>query len=422
MVNRDLRPAACAALAVVLLAYVGCSGDPSVKTAPGTAAKEPAAKPAGAAASPPASPVEKLMAEFDKPAALLIVTGQQEGYLEPCGCSAEQIGGLLRRYEFLERVRKQNWPVSLIDLGGLIKDPAHARGGLEQNKIKFDYALKALKLLGYDALALSADDLKVGVGETMGLFDNNLGERTKILVANVQPEQIYEKLFRPSIVVKAGPVKLGVTAVIDPDLLAKLADPDKDVTLKAITPPDQVLPKVLADLESSSEYQVLLVQGPPALAKRLGEAFPGFDVVVATSEMADPLNPEPEMISGGKTMLITVGKKGKYVGAIGVHPGDSKPLRFHLITLNRRFEGPAAPMKALIEDEYRQTLKSLGVVENFVRLNIINGAPGATFVGAANCKDCHPNTFDKWSKSKHFHAFEALFAIPSPIRRLTPNA
>ena len=211
----DIRPAAGAVLAIVVLAYVGCSSDPSGETATTKKATDKGAATGAASAAKtdrPVAPIDKLMAELNNPAALLVVSGQQEGYLEPCGCSAEQIGGLLRRFDFIERLRKQNWPVSLVELGGLIKDPAHARGGFEQSKIKFDYALKALKLLGYDALALSADDLKVGVGEALGLFDNNLGEKTKIVVANVQPEQIYEKLFRPSIVVTAGPVKLGITA------------------------------------------------------------------------------------------------------------------------------------------------------------------------------------------------------------------
>ena len=408
----ELRPVACATLAVVVVAYVGCSGDPAVNTAAPT-------KPAGtaapeASADQTASPMDKLMAELNNPAAVLFLSGQQEGYLEPCGCSAEQVGGLLRRYDFIERVRKQNWPVSLVELGGLIKDPAHSRGGFDQNKIKFDYALKALKLLGYDAMALSADDLKVGVGEALGLFDNNLGEKTKIVVANVQPEQIYEKLFRKSVVVTAGRVKLGITGVIDPEGLQKLSDPDKDVALTGLKPPEEVLPKVLAELEAASDYQVLLVQGPPAMAKRLGEALPGFDVVVATSEFPDPLSREPELLGGGKTMLITTGKKGKYLGAISIHPKEATPLRFHLVTLNKRFDGPAAPMKALIQDEYRQTLKSLGVVENFVRINFINGAPGATFAGGATCRDCHPGTYLKWSTTKHAKAFQALLDDSKP--------
>ena len=100
---------------------------------------------------------------------------------------------------------------------------------------------------------------------------------------------------------------------------------------------------MLAELETKSDYQVLFVQGPPALAKRLGEANPGFDVVVATCEFVDPLSREPEMLAGGKTMLVTTGKKGKYLGVISIHPKDATPLRFHLVTLNRRFNGPAAP-------------------------------------------------------------------------------
>ncbi len=415
----DFRPMVSAALAVVVLAYVGCSSDPPEKNSPeknvlSTKPEGTGTSAVGAGAEKTLSPIDKLMAELDNPAAVLFVSGQQDGYMEPCGCSAEQIGGLLRRYEFIERVRKQNWPVALIDLGSLIKDPAQSRGGFEQSKIKFDFALKALKLLGYDALALSADDLKVGVAETLGLFDNNLGEKTKVVVANVQPEQIYEKLFRKSLVVTAGPVKLGITAVIDPEGIQKLSDPDKDVALTGLKPPEQVLPGVLAELESKSDYQVLLVQGPPALAKRLGESNPGFDVVVATCEFPDPLSREPEALNGGKTMLITTGKKGKYVGVVSVHPKDATPLRFHLVTLNRRFDGPAAPMKALVEDEYRQSLKSLGVVENFVRMNVVNGAPGAAFSGAAACKDCHPNTFNKWSTTKHKDAFKALQDDPKP--------
>ena len=325
---------------LALTLYLGCSGDPPaapVAPAPAKAATDGGVKKASA------SPGDKLIAEFDNPAALLILSGQQDGYIEPCGCSAEQIGGLIRRFDFVEQMQKQQWPVCLIDLGGLIKDPANARGGFEQAKIKFDYAVKALKLLKYDALALSADDLKVGVGEAMGIFDNNLGEQTKIVVSNVQPDSVYERLFRPSIVVTAGPVKVGITSVIDPETIQKLSDPDKDVALKSIKPPDEVLPGVLKDLESKSDYQVLMVQGTPALAKRLGEAFPGFDVIVATSETADPLSHEPELLNGGKTMLTSTGKKGKYVGVISFHPKDAKPLRFHLVMLNRRFEGPAHP-------------------------------------------------------------------------------
>src|SRR5262249_52039696 len=144
-----------------------------------------------------------------------------------------------------------------------------------------------------------------------------------------------------------------------------------------------------------------MVQGPPALAKQLAEAYPGFDIVVSTSEFDDPLTQEPERLNGGKTSLVAVGKKGKYVGVFGFYPNESERLRYYRVILNDRYDGPGKPMKTLIQDEYRQMLKAAGVVENYQRHDFVNGAPGATFVGAANCKSCHRLTYAKWSTTWH---------------------
>ena len=194
-----------------------------------------------------------------------------------------------------------------------MKDPSAARGGFEQAKYKFDFAIKAVKLLKYDALAFSAEDLKVGVAEALGLFDNGLGDTTKIVVANARPIDVFARVFQPSVIVPAGPVKLGVTAVIDPDLLERLNDPDKNdlVPKPNIKSPDEVLPAVLSDLEAKSDFQVLMVQGKPELARRLATAFPGFDVVVGTSPSDDVLNREAETLNGGKTHGRDRGQEGK---------------------------------------------------------------------------------------------------------------
>ncbi len=243
---------------------------------------------------------------------------------------------------------------------------------------------------------------------------NGLGDKTKIVVANVQPAPGFEAIFRPSLIVEAGPAKVGVTAVIDPEGLNKLIDPDKEAILPTVKRPDEVLAGVLAELEPKSDYQVLMVQGPPAMAKRLAVAYPGFDIVVSTSEFVDVLDHEPERLNGGKTMLVTVGQKGKHVGVFGLYPGQSEPLRYQLVTLDKKFDGPATAMKKLIEDEFRDTLRQVGVVENYIRRNYVNGAPGATYVGAENCKSCHPNTYMKWSTTKHAQAFVSLEHDPKP--------
>src|SRR5262249_23240432 len=137
-----------------------------------------------------------------------------------------QLGGLLRHFEFVDRLRKQDWPIASIDLGSLVKDPSGARGGFEQAKIKFTVALEALTTLGSQALVLSPDDLKIGVGEVLAQY-LNLTKGPKVLAGNVQPAAGFEQILVPSLVTQTGPIKLGITAVVDPESLAKLSDPDR---------------------------------------------------------------------------------------------------------------------------------------------------------------------------------------------------
>ncbi len=81
--------------------------------------------------------------------------------------------------------------------------------------------------------------------------------------------------------------------------------------MPTIKQPGDVLAAVFAELDAKSDYQVLMVQGPPELAKRLAEAYPGFDIVIATSEFDDPINRDGESLNGGNTMLVSVGKRAR---------------------------------------------------------------------------------------------------------------
>ncbi|HEX4149778.1 MAG TPA: hypothetical protein VHY20_12355, partial [Pirellulales bacterium] len=53
----------------------------------------------------------------------ILITGEQLGYLEPCGCAGleNQKGGLGRRATLIKQLRAQGWPVVAIDLGGLVR-------------------------------------------------------------------------------------------------------------------------------------------------------------------------------------------------------------------------------------------------------------------------------------------------------------
>src|SRR5947209_199192 len=191
MTSTSYRGVAALGLLAGVLAYVGCSSPaPDGGKAP---AKPASASAGGAAAGHPPEAAGTPFAGWPTPASALVISGEQFGYLEPCGCTQGQHGGLKRRYVLVERLRNERkWPLALIDLGSLIKDPAGARGGFEQSKLKFDVALKALKLMNYDALALSPEDMKVGTDEAFVRFLNMPGEKTKVVCANGGPVTGFE--------------------------------------------------------------------------------------------------------------------------------------------------------------------------------------------------------------------------------------
>src|SRR5262249_39117855 len=152
---------------------------------------------------------------------------------------------------------------------------------------------------------------------------------------------------------------------------------------------------------------------PPETAKALAEAFPGFDIVVSTSLHADLLDEGLEKLNNGRTWLIHVGQKGKYVGVVGFFKDPQNRFRYQRQSMNSRFNGRAEPMRQLIEDDLQNALKSAGIVENFTRRDF---GSGATFVGAQTCKACHPNTYAFWERTKHAHAFEDIVKDPKGER------
>jgi hypothetical protein len=407
MITRtSYRPLIALGLIAGLLAYIGCS-------APKTGTDK--ASPTATGAAPAPAGGTKLFANWPTPAGALVISGEQFGYLEPCGCTQGQLGGLKRRYDLLERLRdQQKWPLALLDLGSLIKDPAGARGGFEQSKLKYSVALKALALMKYDALALSAEDLKVGTDEALMQAMNTLGEQTRVVCANVRPAEGFQAVVRPSVKTTAGPVRIGITAVLDPDALQRLADPAKAALLPEVKTPEEVLPGILADFEKDTSVQVLMVQGPPDLARMLGRKFPGFDVVVGTSQF-DPAE-DAERLNDGKTLLVTIGQKGKYCGVVGLFQDAKQPLRYQRVTLGNKYNGPAQPIRDLIEDEFQAMLKTAGIVENFPRRDFVGGPPGARFAGVETCRSCHPNTIAKWATTKHAHAFDDIVNDPKGLR------
>jgi len=328
----------------------------------------------------------------------VVLTGEQHGFFEPCGCTADQLGGMSRRADLIRRMKEAGWTVTGVDLGGLPR-----RTG-RQAVIKAQTSLKALTQLGYMAVGLGTDELKLGID---GLLDIHLQEgddRTiRFVSANVSLlEGAIEELPLVTMTKAFAGVKIGITSVLS-ESHSRRVFPMGDAEWK---PPAAALETALSQFAADEvDLRILLSNGSVEDSKALATQFPQFQVVVTADGLGDPdPNDPPQQV--GETMIVEAGRKGKHVGVLGVYRTEQGPkLKYKLVSLEREDFGETESMIKLMV-EYQNRLREERIVESE---SIGNPHPsGATFVGADKCAECHTTAYDIWKNTGHAHALEDL--------------
>jgi Cytochrome c554 and c-prime len=404
-------------LGLLLLLLAGCEAKPSA--VPGTPSAKAATAPqqettaaaatatsnvapgttsADAAPSDPKD-TKPLFDGWTKPAVALVVTGQQIGYIEPCGCSGleNQKGGLARRHTLIKQlVGERGWPVIPLDVGSQVK------GFGKQQEIKFAETVQGLRTMGYRAVTLGDGDLKLTPGEVLAAIAGADGTVADFVSSNVA---VLARDLQPrSIVVEAGGKRIGVTAVLSEKFESKLRGDEL-----VHEPPADALKQAANELKSKRcDFYVLLAHAPLEEARKLALATPIFDLVVASGETSIPSH-ELETIEGIKSRLMQVGQKAMYVGVIGLFDDPKTPVRYESVPLDSRFADSPDMLKLLAD--YQERLKDLGFAELGVKPRPYPS--GKRFVGSEKCGDCHTKAYKTWKETTHSHTTDSLVTPPN---------
>ena len=357
---------------------------------------------AGSSTVDPVKANGAIFVDWPKPDLALVFSGELDGYLEPCGCAGleNQKGGLKRRLAMLDGLRKQGWPLAAFDVGGLTK-----RLGL-QPEIKFEVAANALEQMGYDGIALGANELQLNVDAIAFALMNLDPETNPFVSANVGIYGFENSPTSRYRVVTVGGKRIGVTSVLGAKHcveLAKVADIEVREPTEALAEAAQQLAALKCDL------QVLLVHGTPAEAKELGAEFPQFQFVAAAGGAEEP-PARPGEIEGSKGMLIDAGHKGMYVIVLGLYFNDDQnPVRYQRVPLDARFSDAPEMQQSLIE--YQGKLETMGLEGLGLKGN---PNPEGEFVGSGTCGDCHTEATEVFEATPHAHATDTLVNLDPP--------
>jgi hypothetical protein len=329
--------------------------------------------------------------DWPQPQVVLVISGQQHGYIEPCGCTGldRQKGGMMRRATFLKQLSERGWEVVPMDAGNQVRSTG------PQAAIKFQTSVKGLTQMGYRVVGFGPDDLRLGASELLSVAASDGDKGSLFASSNIE-------LLAPDLVptlqrIDAGGRKIGVTTALDP---STLDSPIDDAIV--IGELQKMLTGSLQQLkDQGAEFNVLLLFGTADAARGIAAKVPGYDLIVAASTVGEPTY-QAELIEGTSSRMIVTGDKGMYVGVIGLFADE--PFRYSRVALTAEYDD--APEIQSLMAEYQDQLKTLGL--EGLKIEPIAHPSGREFVGAKVCGECHTTAYAIWEGTPHALATEHI--------------
>ncbi len=307
----------------------------------------------------------------------IFITGNELSSLRPCGCSGGQLGGLEKRPAIFDRVPVSNRLV--VETGALVESDR------EQDLIKFRILFEALKLLGYDVVHLTDQDLEIA--SNLGLSTDSQRGFDAIEVGEEGRSRVFTERF----------------TVRGRDFIVNIAAWDPNVA------PVQSAAELFEQTGGIPAVDILLLgRCDSGLLETLVSDVPGIDGVICPSD-----SDEPRLLSdpGARPLVFTVGRFGRYVCRldIAVPQQAAEPVvRFEAIPVAEGL--PDDPALVQLYRQYQQLVRDSRLLEEYPRIPV---AEGLTFTGSTACKRCHEYEYDKWSTKAHANAFASLKAVGS---------
>lgn len=330
---------------------------------------------------------EALFEGWPDPETTLFISGRQNGYLEPCGCTGleNQKGGMMRRHSIFKQLQEKGWNPIGLELGNQVR-----RYGRQANmKIATTYESLGFEMK-YQAIGFGPDDLHLPTLELMAAMTNSGLSTENFVAANVS-------LFDPAFtsryrVIGNDQQKIGVTMILGDEHLGTLPLSEDIKTI----PVDQALQEIgQSMLDEQCKYYVLMAYTSLEKCRALAEAYPFFDLIVSGGVDGEPTR-EPEEIrntkTGKVTRIIQTGYKGMYVGVVGFFDDSQIPVRYQRIPLDSRFEDSEQIKVRFLG--YQRQLELLGL--EGLEVKPVTHASGREFVGSQACADCHDAAVDIW--------------------------
>ncbi|NRA96756.1 MAG: hypothetical protein HRU14_11170 [Planctomycetes bacterium] len=307
---------------------------------------------------------------------LIVLTGNEKGFIRPCGCSKPALGGVHRRATWLEKLRKEEPGLHLVSVGNLL-----VHGG-QQQRMKFETFMMSMDLMGYQALAPGPGEFSLGVDY---LLEMRSFASFPFVGNNVFKDG--ERVFKESVRLGDGPY-----------IVTGLVPPLPGVAGVVVKDPVTSLKEWLRTLEVERDRPIVLFNGDRKAAVTLASAVPAVwrdRVIIVFGGAFDG----PFELTDTAVPVLSVGSKGRFLAYLR----PEARTRLSHFRLEEEIAGQEDVTMML--EGYRQSLADEKLVEKYPRRPLENG-----YLGDASCVECHEDSCKLLDPTPHERAWASIKA------------
>ena len=207
----------------------------------------------------------------------------------------------------VESIRKDERSVLLLDCGAVF----------DNQKDTAELILKAMELMGYDALNLGSQEFN---------FGKEFLEHTRSHVSfpYIASNLVYDGGRLPwtqeYIIKEVGGIKVAILGVLNPDDLAQLPDQEHVKGLEAV-PPEAVLKRLLPEVRGKTDLVILLSRFDVEKTRELVQAVKGIDIAISSG--GDDMYYTKPLENG---VVLQTGSLGKNLGLLKITLDEKRAL------------------------------------------------------------------------------------------------
>ncbi|HZT42339.1 MAG TPA: multiheme c-type cytochrome [Chthonomonadaceae bacterium] len=319
------------------------------------------------------------------------LSGDTRGYLEPCGCRRDQAGGLPARMTLIAQDHAPNR--LLLDVGNMTS------GSRSYELLKFDYVLRGMAAMGYDAVNLGRREADL---DRDTLLQKLHAFPLPFVSCNLLDRQTGKPVAAPSLVKTVGGARIGITGVVQ-------MDPEEVGPGLMVRPPQEALAEILPGLRAQSDFVIVLVFAPEETLDDIASKFPEAGAVLGgdvpqSSGSAETVN---------RAVVFSVTDKGKVIGRLAFRrtPGGEGLALASARALKTADTIPPAPAMTALIRQFKADLRARNIelaAEEGLDPISAQQTTADTYAGQDRCQGCHATAYHVALASAHAHAYETL--------------